>query len=44
MSPFQFPAGVQLFGAVRVLDHPRTPEVCQPRTLHPGKTLFMRPL
>ena len=44
MCSLQFPAGLQLFGAVCVLDHPRTPEVCQPRTLHSGMTLFMWPL
>lgn len=36
---FQFSAGVQLLGAVCVLHHPWTPEVCQPRPLHPGTTL-----
>lgn len=35
---FQFSAGVQLLGVVCVLHHPRPPEVCQPRPLHPGTT------
>lgn len=35
---FQISAGVQLLGVVCLLHHPRSPESCQPRPLHPGET------